>query len=598
MNQISLILKHYSIFIVILFLNITLTKSNDVDVDSNWMSYLDGDLRLNRINIPGTHDSGTFGMTSIGIEQAGKTQDYDITEQLERGIRYFDLRIARYDIEKGKYDLRIVHGEGVKAAYGFEKDGSILTLVKVFKHFTDFLEEHGKETIIAHIKVEDEDYELEAKKLLVDYIINDNCGDYPCCPTCNSIYEDDEGKWGDINDQWCKVIRNCDRFYFDNLMPTLDEVRGRIVLATRDDKLTYKGADGVERILGLYIPVSSYGEDYFDESDVVRTRDCVDNNYKCYIQDAYNLDDVDDKYKAIKKLLYDENIKNDNALALNYMNINNWEELFGLLYKRLFDKIKIIGYLRNEANDINEKFLKENLSYSEYYGWIVTDFPGKDLIRKIYQTNPNVLQHTKVEISGKSVFSDIEYYFLKVSYNILKNLPLLKRDDNTLTATKCLQRELITDKYGNKYDKVTTDSKCNGNSKSKWYIEKNNNDNNFKIISAYDKQCLVILGSLTTNEGGVTLGVNPCGKGNTQVSSYETFTINEGKICATGNKDKCLGGHYEILTSLRYESDLTCSLKFIKDGYECCSDCNVVITDEIGRWGVENDDWCGIPYNC
>lgn len=29
-------------------------------------------------------------------------------------------------------------------------------------------------------------------------------------------------------------------------------------------------------------------------------------------------------------------------------------------------------------------------------------------------------------------------------------------------------------------------------------------------------------------------------------------------------------------------------------GYECCSSCNVAYTDEQGKWGVENDQWCGI----
>jgi len=29
-------------------------------------------------------------------------------------------------------------------------------------------------------------------------------------------------------------------------------------------------------------------------------------------------------------------------------------------------------------------------------------------------------------------------------------------------------------------------------------------------------------------------------------------------------------------------------------GYKCCSGCDVVYEDESGKWGVENDDWCGI----
>jgi len=34
--------------------------------DNNWMSYLNPDLRLNLINIPGTHDSGTYAIEKTG----------------------------------------------------------------------------------------------------------------------------------------------------------------------------------------------------------------------------------------------------------------------------------------------------------------------------------------------------------------------------------------------------------------------------------------------------------------------------------------------------------------------------------------------------
>ncbi|ORX75060.1 cellulase Cel9A precursor [Anaeromyces robustus] len=33
-------------------------------------------------------------------------------------------------------------------------------------------------------------------------------------------------------------------------------------------------------------------------------------------------------------------------------------------------------------------------------------------------------------------------------------------------------------------------------------------------------------------------------------------------------------------------------------GYPCCDDCNVVYTDHDGKWGVQNDDWCGIKSTC
>lgn len=33
-------------------------------------------------------------------------------------------------------------------------------------------------------------------------------------------------------------------------------------------------------------------------------------------------------------------------------------------------------------------------------------------------------------------------------------------------------------------------------------------------------------------------------------------------------------------------------------GYPCCSGCNSVFTDESGQWGVENNNWCGLSSKC
>jgi len=43
-------------------------------------------------------------------------------------------------------------------------------------------------------------------------------------------------------------------------------------------------------------------------------------------------------------------------------------------------------------------------------------------------------------------------------------------------------------------------------------------------------------------------------------------------------------------------SNATCWSKAL--GYDCCDDCNSIYTDESGDWGVKNNNWCGIPKNC
>jgi len=33
-------------------------------------------------------------------------------------------------------------------------------------------------------------------------------------------------------------------------------------------------------------------------------------------------------------------------------------------------------------------------------------------------------------------------------------------------------------------------------------------------------------------------------------------------------------------------------------GYSCCHSCDIIYSDFDGDWGIENDDWCGITYDC
>jgi len=32
--------------------------------------------------------------------------------------------------------------------------------------------------------------------------------------------------------------------------------------------------------------------------------------------------------------------------------------------------------------------------------------------------------------------------------------------------------------------------------------------------------------------------------------------------------------------------------------YPCCSGCNVVEEDAQGKWGIENNQWCGLQAKC
>ncbi|CAC5886108.1 Phosphatidylinositol-specific phospholipase C [Staphylococcus aureus] len=58
----------------------------------NWMSKLDDGKHLTEINIPGSHDSGSFTLKDPVKSVWAKTQDKDYLTQMKSGVRFFDIR--------------------------------------------------------------------------------------------------------------------------------------------------------------------------------------------------------------------------------------------------------------------------------------------------------------------------------------------------------------------------------------------------------------------------------------------------------------------------------------------------------------------------
>ena len=99
---------------------------------NNWMSYLPNSTKLRDVSIPGTHDSGA---RYLGL--AYEAQSWTITEQLNAGIRYLDIRCRPTGTS-----FAIHHGNG------FQKQmfGDIMNEV------VSFLNAHPNETIVMRMK--------------------------------------------------------------------------------------------------------------------------------------------------------------------------------------------------------------------------------------------------------------------------------------------------------------------------------------------------------------------------------------------------------------------------------------------------------------
>lgn len=156
-----------------------------------WMSHVDDDKYLDELSIPGTHDSSTCSVDNDTEPQTSLVkcqQDYIPTQLLE-GIRYFDIRLGKGDnpgIDHGMFYLR-------------KKDGNYLHLSDVIGYFKTFLNENPSEVLIM----------LASRG-------NDEATDESMTTAFAKVMAD-----------------NPDLFYTSSHVPTLGEVRGKIVLLRR-----------------------------------------------------------------------------------------------------------------------------------------------------------------------------------------------------------------------------------------------------------------------------------------------------------------------------------------------------------------------------
>lgn len=156
-----------------------------------WMKYVDDNKFLDELSIPGTHDSGTCSVdndTEPQSSQAKCQQDYIPTQLLE-GVRYFDIRLG-----KGE-NPGIDHG----ACYLLKKDGNFMHLSDVIGYFNTFLSENPTEALL----------------MLVSRG-NDEATDESLTTALGKVFDE-----------------NPDLFYTSSRVPTLGEVRGKIVLLRR-----------------------------------------------------------------------------------------------------------------------------------------------------------------------------------------------------------------------------------------------------------------------------------------------------------------------------------------------------------------------------
>ena len=351
--------------------------------DWNWMSHLPDGAKLNELSIPGAHDAAaTFcGDSALGtaLEYFTVTQDNYINGLLENGIRYFDLRI-----NKDGDDLAMCH-QSVDL-YGI--DNKRLKLDSVIYDMQRFLKHFGpEETLILQIKCD-----------------NDNC-DYEIYQYFQKLMEE-----------------NPDLIYCGDHVPTLGEVRGKLVILSRLHLIG--GAEGEHETVaewtrrrmtpfelpdGTYWALDVSAFNGGDGSTHSMTETSEFGSTIVWTEDMYNVKKWDKNVWVSYSLLehgnppenhYADRNKKEareegkDAWSIIYSSMSH-QDIWGIVEDVLIPWTSVEKLLtedmvwpREGANYMNP-VLKELIGSIPdlYTGCLVGDFYDTELIRRIYSTN-------------------------------------------------------------------------------------------------------------------------------------------------------------------------------------------------------------------
>ncbi len=340
-----------------------------------WMKYVDDNKFLDELSIPGTHDSGTCSVDNDTEPQSSQVkcqQDYIPTQLLE-GIRYFDIRLGKGD------DPGIDHG----IFYLLKKDGNYLHLSDVIGYFKTFLNENPSEALIM----------LASRG-------------------------NDEATDESITTAFAKVMAdNPNLFYTSSHVPTLGEVRGKIVLLRRFG------------LAGNSVSGHTWGLDLTRWDDKIKAHS---GQSKCLVQDARGFEAIgetgneepyctkvyaQDKYKltGTDKLSWVDNaLKETTGRTCNKVDVVddagaevqvqercwsiNYTSCTGLSHGgNPFTSARVVNEHLYKSPYINPSGTEDTKSdYLKHIGIIASDFVDAALARSIYQRNYNYdTKHTQ-----------------------------------------------------------------------------------------------------------------------------------------------------------------------------------------------------------
>ena len=309
-----------------------------------WMAGIPDEALLSSINIPATHDTGTAGVVEDLIPSVSITscQNLYYDEQLNMGVRSFDIRANATKDDASAADVKIVHGGELWQCQ--EKNGSDLTLQSILNTSLGFLEKHKSETVILTVKP-DAGSTIGLEHAVAEFIEKNK----------NKVYSG-----GDI--------------------PSMKEARGKIIFLRRFN-LTKNYDSSVERAMGFNL--TNWDDiKYKDYKYAYKLYD--DGKNHVYIQDAYNTYGSE-KWPYILETMK-QTTGQDTSHPIEY---NSWVFNYTSCSQ---------GAPLGLTQEINPRLFKDedNCIDNRFLGTVMLNFIDEPMSRLIYETNSNMIFEPKL----------------------------------------------------------------------------------------------------------------------------------------------------------------------------------------------------------
>lgn len=289
------------------------------------MKSLHDTFSIAQINIPGTHDSCAF---RVQFPLLSKCQSTTISEQLNSGIRFLDIRV-----EKDGEKLKLVHD--IADCKNPENTNKRLYLDDVISDCKNFLSKNPSETILLSYKRDDGANQEDTFDIFFENYLN-------------------------IDPIW----------YKENRIPMLKEVRGKIVLLNRDkiDKNNEKYTDlntGIN--LSTWVYQKENVERIYEISELLG-QDGALTGKTFTVQDLYGLTPQKKWNLAVSPFIKNPP-KTDDILIT------------------FFSCASLFYSPGRSSKYINKKLSGISLENQKKYGWIIMDYPTEKFIKEIINSN-------------------------------------------------------------------------------------------------------------------------------------------------------------------------------------------------------------------